>query len=238
MKHHASPSQDGALNQRDNAAAQKSTVATMTEGKYSVRVKALAERDRRRMLMHFLALPERDRILRFGMIMSDELITRYVQRLDFMRDQIFGVLDDNFQLVGVGHLAFASRDARPNLIDVTQKDRLAEFGVSVSESARGMGAGSKLFQRAAIHCRNADIDILTMHCLATNQVMIRIAKKAGMEIHRDYGEADAYLKLAPADSSSVMREAVDEQIATFDYTIKANIRAATKWLSSIGTPKV
>lgn len=238
MKPNASSSIEEMCNQGGNAAARNTKHATASPAKLTVRVKSLSERDRRRMLMHFLALPERDRLLRFGSIMSDELITRYVQRLDFMRDTIFGVLDDNFQLVGVGHLAFAARDALPALIAATDKDRLAEFGVSVSESARGMGAGSKLFERAAIHCRNADIDTLAMHCLATNQVMIRIARKAGMEIHRDYGEADAYLKLAPADGSSVMREAVDEQLATFDYTIKANLRAATKWLSQLTSPKI
>lgn len=237
MKLFASPIMDEPSGQNDNAAAQNDADAKLLKDKPTVRVKALSERDRRRMLMHFLALSERDRLLRFGMIMSDEMITRYVQRLDFMRDTIFGVLDDNFQLVGVGHLAFASRDARPALIEATQKERLAEFGVSVSESARGMGAGSKLFERAAIHCRNADVDTLAMHCLATNQVMIRIAKKAGMDIHRDYGDADAYLKLAPASGKSILREAVDEQIATFDYNFKANLRAASKWFGGFGNPK-
>lgn len=120
----------------------------------TVRVKELSERDRRRMLMHFLALGDDDRLLRFGTILPDELITRYVQRLDFSRDTIFGVVDSNFQLVGVGHLAFAARDARPMIHgdkQATDKDRVAEFGVSVSESARGLGVGTRLFERAAIH---------------------------------------------------------------------------------------
>ena len=217
-----------------DAAAQDKAAST---DRPTVRVKELSERDRRRMLMHFLALGDDDRLLRFGTILPDELITRYVQRLDFSRDTIFGVVDSNFQLVGVGHLAFAARDARPMIYgdkQATDKDRIAEFGVSVSESARALGVGTRLFERAAIHCRNADIDTLYMHCLASNQVMIRIAKKAGMDIQRDYGEADAYLKLAPADPASVMREAVDEQLATFDYNMKANIRAANKWLDSFG----
>ena len=238
MKFFSSPAEDKVEGGNAFAAAQNGGPVRHAGDRPSVRVKALSERDRRRMLMHFLALPERDRLLRFGMLMSDEMITRYVQRLDFTRDKIFGVLDDQFQLVGVGHLAFAARDARPALFGATQKARLAEFGVSVSASARGRGVGSRLFGRAAIHCRNADIDTLTMHCLATNQVMIRIAHKAGMEIHRECGEADAYLKLAPADGSSVMREAVDEQIALFDYNIKANLRAASKWLNHLTTPKV
>ena len=220
-----------------DAAAQNNSLASVPASLPSVRVKELCERDRRRILMHFLGLPDSDRLLRFGIILPDESVTRYVQRLDFSRDKIFGVLDENFQLVGVGHLAFAARDAWPAITGATQKARLAEFGVSVSQNARGLGAGTKLFERAAIHCRNADIDTLTMHCLATNQVMIRIAHKAGMDIRRDYGDADAYLKLQPADTASVLREAVDEQIATFDYNIKANIRAANKWLNALSAFK-
>jgi RimJ/RimL family protein N-acetyltransferase len=194
-----------------------------------VRVKELSERDRRRLLNHFLALDNADRLLRFGTVMPDELITRYVQRLDFSRDAVFGVYDDNLALLGVGHLAFAPRDALPAMSGATRKERVAEFGLSVAPMARGMGIGSKLFERAAIHCRNEDVDTLYMHCLASNQIMMRIARKAGMEIHRDAGEADAYLKLPPASPRTVMREAVDEQVAVLDYSVKANTKAAFKW---------
>jgi GNAT superfamily N-acetyltransferase len=118
----------------------------------------------------------------------------------------------------------------PLINGATEKESIAEFGVSVLDSARGLGIGSKLFERAAIHCRNADVDTLTMHCLSTNQTMIHIARKAGMEIQRDYGEADAYLKLLPATPVSMLQEAVEEQVALFDYALKANVRAARKWL--------
>ncbi|MEB0134228.1 GNAT family N-acetyltransferase [Actimicrobium sp. CCC2.4] len=198
----------------------------------TVRVKELSERDRRRMLMHFLALADSDRLLRFGTTLPDELITRYVQKLDFVRDTVFGVYDNNLRLIGVGHLGFAPRDALPAGADATTKERVAEFGLSVSESARGMGVGTKLFERAAIHCRNADVDTLYMHCLSSNRTMIRIAHKAGMQIRRSYGEADAYLKLLPANVSSVMLEAVQEQVAQFDYAYKANNRAAIKWFNN------
>jgi RimJ/RimL family protein N-acetyltransferase len=201
--------------------------------KPAIRVKELSERDRRRLLMHFLALNDNDRLLRFGSILPDELITRYIQRLDFNRDSIFGVYDDNLALIAVGHLAFAPREALPAVSGATLKSRVAEFGVSVSASARGRGIGTKLFERAAIHCRNEDVDTLYMHCLGSNQTMIHIAKKAGMEIHRAYGEADAYLKLAPANPRSVLREAMEEQVAQFDYTVKANTKAAFKWLGKL-----
>lgn len=203
------------------------------ESSHAIRVKELSERDRRRLLMHFLALPNEDRLLRFGTILSDELITRYVQKLDFARDTLFGVFDGNLMLIGVGHLAFAPRDALRVIVDSTTKECIAEFGVSVSATARGMGVGTRLFERAAIHCRNADVDTLTMHCLASNQTMICIARKAGMQIQRDHGEADAYLTLAPANAVTVIQEAVQEQVAQFDFTLKANARAAVRWLDGL-----
>jgi hypothetical protein len=54
-----------------------------------------------------------------------------------------------------------------------------------------------------------------------------------MEIHRDYGEADAYLKLGPADPVSVLQEAMEEQLASIDYALKANVRAAAKLLDKL-----
>jgi RimJ/RimL family protein N-acetyltransferase len=193
----------------------------------TVWVKELGRRDRRRMLKHFLALDDDDRLLRFGTILPDEQIHRYVEKIDFSRDIVFGVVSRVFQLVGVGHLAFAPPQAAR--AGATAKERVAEFGVSVSKSARGQGVGSRLFERAAIHCRNGDIDTLYMQCLSSNRTMMHIAKKAGMEIKREYGEADAYLHLPPPNAGSVMREALEEQLAVIDYTVKANARAAVKW---------
>ena len=203
------------------------------EGKKSkgaVMVKELQERDRRRMRKHFLALDNSDRLLRFGTTLPDELLESYVAKIDFERDKVYGVYNRVFKLVAVGHLAFAPKEKSPGKV-VTTKEQVAEFGVSVSRSARGLGIGSKLFERAAIHCRNQDVDTLYMHCLSSNQVMMRIARKAGMEIQREYGEADAYLRLLPANPASMLQEALEEQFATIDYTWKANARAAAKWFS-------
>jgi hypothetical protein len=62
--------------------------------------------------------------------------------------------------------------------------------------------------------------------------MMHIAKKAGMEIHREYGEADAHLHLPPPSPSSVLAEALEEQMAKIDYTVKANARAAFRLFTS------
>jgi RimJ/RimL family protein N-acetyltransferase len=200
-------------------------------GRQPVLVKALSERDRRRVLRHFMALDSNDRLLRFGSMLPDERVADYVSKLNFTDDIVFGVYNRVFQLAGVGHLAFASKEAHPDSIYYTDKEKVAEFGVSVSKTARGQGVGTRLFERATIHCRNSDVDILYMQCLSSNRTMMHIAKKAGMRIHREYGEADAHLHLPPPSASSVLAEALEEQMAKIDYTVKVNARAALRLFS-------
>lgn len=195
-----------------------------------VLVKQLGERDRQRVLRHFLALNERDRLLRFGNALPDDQVKAYVDRIDFRRDTVYGVYNRLFRLVAVAHLAFSPRQVHGAA--ATEKELVAEFGVSVLEQARGLGIGSRLFERAAIHCRNNDVDTLYMHYLTSNKPMMHIAKKAGMEVEREYGESDAYLKLLPPDPASVLQEALEEQIASIDYAVKAQARAAVKLFRS------
>src|SRR5580698_8801354 len=187
-------------------------------------VRELTSADRDRLLTHFLALSEEDRLLRFGQVVPNHVIEHYVRAIDFSRDTVFGVFDSQLQLAGVGHLAYLPADG---------EKRTAEFGVSVLESARGQGAGSKLFERAAIRSRNTHVTTLYMHCLSRNSTMMHIARKAGMKIEYAYGEADAYLTLPPSDSVSVMTELLQEQAAVFDYAVKRQTRNATRFFSAL-----
>lgn len=185
----------------------------------SVLIRELTSGDFNRLERHFLALGEEDRLLRFGQAVSDDVILRYVKSIDFSRDAVFGVFDDNLALVGVAHVAH---------LPVSENGRVAEFGVSVLESARGKGIGSRMFERAVINCRNKHLDTLYMHCLSRNARMMRIAKKAGMKINYAYGEADGYLSLPPADSQSVLAEMMQEQVASFDYALRRQLRNARR----------
>lgn len=193
-------------------------------GRAPALVRELTSIDRERLLAHFLALGEDDRLLRFGQVVPDHVIENYVRTLDFSRDTVFGVFDQQLQLVGVGHLAYLPAEG---------DKRTAEFGVSVTESARGQGIGTRLFERAAIRSRNTHVTTLYMHCLSRNSTMMHIAKKAGMKIEYAYGEADAYLTLPPADQTSIIAEMLQEQAAAFDYALKRQARQASKIIESI-----
>jgi GNAT superfamily N-acetyltransferase len=198
------------------ASADRSRTAA---GRSPVLVRELSSTDRERLMTHFLALDEDDRLLRFGQIVPDRVIENYVTNVDFSRDTVFGVFDETLNLVGVGHLAYLPAEG---------DKRTAEFGVSVLESARGRGVGSRLFERAAIRSRNTHVSMLYMHCLSRNSTMMHIAKKSGMKIEYAYGEADAYLSLTPADQSSILTEMLQEQAAVFDYAIKRQARRASQ----------
>ena len=74
-----------------------------------VPIRSLGPSHRHRIAKHLLALDEHDRYLRFGYAANDEQIGRYVQGLDFERDDIFGIYNRKLELIAMAHLAFAQR---------------------------------------------------------------------------------------------------------------------------------
>ncbi|HEY3047525.1 MAG TPA: GNAT family N-acetyltransferase [Polaromonas sp.] len=168
-----------------------------------------------RIAAHLLALNEHDRYLRFGYAANDEQIRRYVDGLNFERDEIFGIYNRKLQLIAMAHLAFSTD---PEL------KSCAEFGVSVLAQARGRGYGARLFDRAVMHARNDGVDMMFIHALSENTAMLNIARKAGATIERDGSESEAYLKLPPADLDSRMTEMVEEQVAQTDYRLKVQAK--------------
>ena len=160
---------------------------------------------------HFLSLGPEDVRLRFGAPLRSEAILRYLDDLDFEVDAVFGVYDDALKLIAVSHVAFL--------------DDTAELGVSVLPGQRGKGLGTALFRRAVDHARNRFFSRLFMHCLAENSAMMHIARKSGMKICVETGEAEAFLRLPPADQASVAGEFVDQRLALFDYALKTRMAA-------------
>ena len=168
-----------------------------------------------RIAAHLLSLSPQDRYLRFGYMANDEQVQRYVDGLNYVRDDIFGIYNRKLELIAMAHLAFST--------DV-KLSSCAEFGVSVLAKARGRGYGSRLFDRAIIHARNEGVGMMFIHALSENTAMLNIARKGGATIERDGSESEAYLKLPPADLDSRMTEMVEERIAQTDYLLKVQAR--------------
>jgi GNAT superfamily N-acetyltransferase len=141
----------------------------------------LNEGIRATLVAHFLALPMKDRRLRFGTALAPAVIATYVDGIDFIRGAVFGVHDDRLALVGVAHVAI--------------EDDLAEVALSVLPMHRGRGVGSALFKRAVAHACNRCVPRLFMIFRSENAPIMRIAQRFGMRIVARGGEARAVLAL-------------------------------------------
>jgi RimJ/RimL family protein N-acetyltransferase len=179
-------------------------------------IRSLAPRHRERIIQHLLGLNERDRYLRFGYPASDEHVARYVNGLDFDRDEVFGVFNRRLELIALAHLAYPSIST-PVLPG-------AEFGGSVLACARGRGYGARLFEHAMLHARNRGLDTLFIHALSENTAMLRIARKAGAKVERAGSESDAYLTLPHDTLASQMEQWVGDGAAEIDYRLKQQAR--------------
>ena len=173
---------------------------------------------------HLLSLDERDRYLRFGYQASDAQIDRYLQTLDFDRDEVYGIFNRRLHMVAMAHLA---------LIEAPGREACAEFGVSVLAHARGRGYGARLFERAVTHARNAEVSLMYIHALSENAPMIRIARKAGAEIERDGSETEAYLRLPRRDLDSRVSELLADQFAKANYTAKEDAHRFWSFLERV-----
>jgi GNAT superfamily N-acetyltransferase len=178
-------------------------------------IRILSAKHRPKIATHLKSLGTQDRYLRFGYPATDEQIDGYVAKLDFVRDDIYGVFNRRLQIVSMAHLAFS--------VD-PQWATCAEFGVSVDLKMRGRGLGARMFDRAMTHARNEGVSLMFIHALSENTPMLKIARKAGAHIERDGSESDAYLSLQPANLDSQMHEFLEEGMADLDFQIKTRAR--------------
>lgn len=160
---------------------------------------------------HLVALRDEDRRLRFGQPIDDAAIRRYVERIDFDRDAVFGVTDEELALVGAAHLA--------------RGPRCAELGISVLPAHRRRGVGDALMRRAVLHARNWGIAEFFTHCLRENAPLVRLARRNGLRVTVEGGEADGVLVLPAPDVSSLAIELFADRAGCFDHQVKSQTRA-------------
>jgi GNAT superfamily N-acetyltransferase len=189
-----------------------------------VPIRSLGANHRARIAQHLLSLKPQDRYLRFGYLAQDEHIQRYVDGLDFERDEIFGIYNRKLELIAMAHLALAADK---------HHQACAEFGVSVLHAARGRGYGARLFERAAMHASNDGISLLFIHALTENAAMLKIARNAGARVERDGSESEAFLHLPPSTLDSQVAELIEEQVAQTDYRIKAQAKQFWSFLADL-----
>ena len=186
----------------------------------TVAIHRLGDGARPTVTAHFLALPFKDRRLRFGTALAPRAIAAYVDGIDFDRDAVFGVHDDRLMLVGLAHVAF--------------EEDGAELGLSVLPARRGLGLGVALFKRALAHARNRGTPRLFMHYVSGNAPIMRIARRFDMDIVAGACDADAHLNLPPASPASLAGELMTDTFALCDRTLKALVAA---WIRHRGSKR-
>jgi GNAT superfamily N-acetyltransferase len=192
-----------------------------------VPVRSLATRHRPRIAEHLMKLSERDRYLRFGYPANDAQIGRYVDTLDFDRDEVFGIFNRRLQLIAMAHLANAAQPSGDS------QQSIAEFGVSVLPTARGRGYGARLFEHAILHARNRGVSTLFIHALSENTAMLKIARNAGATVQREGSESEAWLRLPPVTLATRVGEMVEGQAAEMDYQIKVQAHKMNEYVEAV-----
>jgi RimJ/RimL family protein N-acetyltransferase len=172
----------------------------------------LRETDREALVEHFLALEADDRRLRFGASLSDDAVRSLEERIDFDRDEVFGIAGDDLRLEAVVHVAFYGGGK-------------AELGLSVLPRGRGRGFGNALFSRAVMHLSNRGVREVFVHCLSENGAMMHLARRNGMRVVRDGAESDAFLELPPATAGSILAEWAWDQNARFAHEFRRGTRS-------------
>jgi ribosomal protein S18 acetylase RimI-like enzyme len=196
-----------------------------------VPIRSLSARHRPRILAHLLALDMNDRYLRFGYAAADDQIRRYVERIAFERDEIFGVFNRRLDLIALAHLAY-----EPSVDSDPERPSAAEFGVSVAVRGRGRGYGARLFDHAVLRARNRGVDTIVIHALSENVAMLKIVRNAGAVIERTGGDSEASLKLPPENFGSMVTGIVERQLGELDYQFKHGTRRRDTLLE-IGAPR-
>lgn len=175
-------------------------------------VQKLSSVQRAELLRHLETLPDEDRRLRFGTYMTGPALEDYVNRIDFTRDKVFGIFGNDLALIGMAHLA------------LDRRRRYAELGLSVEPAHRGNGYGLALLNRGKLCAITRGYATLFMHCLVENRIMMHLARKAGLRVVAEQGEADAHLALERTSPAAVAHEALEDQIALADLLLKQQFR--------------
>jgi RimJ/RimL family protein N-acetyltransferase len=189
-----------------------------------VPIRSLSARHRPRILAHLLALDGSDRYLRFGYAAADDQVERYVEHIDFERDEAFGVFNRRLELVALAHLAYEPDHEGPP----PGRPRAAEFGVSVAVRGRGRGYGTRLFDHAVLRARNRGVETLVIHALTENAAMLKIVRNAGARIENLGSDAEAWLRLPPESAHSHVEALVEQRVGELDYQFKQGAHLGTE----------
>jgi GNAT superfamily N-acetyltransferase len=151
----------------------------------------------------YLALCADDRRRRFCCTLSDETISTYVDGLDFTRHTILGAFNEYAQLIGLAELAIGAEES--------------EMAFAVRLDLRCQWIGTKLMERLLLRARMCGMRKVFVLFLSENTPMRRMAKRAGMLVQTDGGDAYASRELPAPSVEDLNRWFIEEAMAHGGY---------------------
>jgi GNAT superfamily N-acetyltransferase len=170
---------------------------------------------------HLKKLSKHDRVLRFCQPVTDRWIDRFVASIGQDAESIvLGHYDSELGLDGALDVALVERD----------DGRFAETGLSVLPEARHRGIGFHLLQRGLLWARNRGASRYYSLCTAGNQIMFKLARAYQMQVSFSDEGVEGIIAVNPLTLRSLSLEILEDQIAEWDYNLKAH-RAAFSFVA-------
>ena len=152
----------------------------------------------------YLALTPDDRRKRFCCSLSDETISKYVDRVNFTGDTVLGAFDEHAQLVGLAEL-------------VRGAEKKGEMAFSVRPDRRGQKIGTRLMHRLLLRATMCGVRKVFVMFLSDNAPMRKMASRAGMSVSTVDGEAQAERELPAPSAEELTRWFIEEGLAHGGY---------------------
>lgn len=188
------------------------------EQKTNYIIKRLYPSHKDEVLAHFLRLDEQTIYNRFCAPLRPDNLKMYVDKIDFKNSGIFGVFDDNLNIIGLGECVMYDK---PDINGNIQ----AEVGFSVEQAHQGKGLGNKLMKRIIRFAKSKNTHILHMYCLRTNQKSLHLAKKYGLKTQFSDGESQAIIEMSDnLPELEQFNEQIEDTLASIALIQKEQIK--------------
>ena len=164
--------------------------------------------------LHLLSLDEESRYMRFGYHIRTDQIRELCKRWQENADKhvIFAIENEDLEVVGIAHISL--------------EDEPAELAFSVLKECQGQGMGDALMARAIEYCQNHNIKTGCMVCLGSNDKIKSLARKHGILVRTEQGDASAEISIPSPSALSIWNEAVNDSLSKFDHLGKARRKFA------------
>lgn len=177
-------------------------------------VKRLSAKYAPALLKHLARLDKQSLYDRFCVAANHEFIERYVNQINFDHSGIYGVFDQDLELIGVGECVVYSNKEE------------AEVAFSIELVHQSKGLGNRLMKKLIQFAKANNINKLNMYCLRTNSKSLHLAKKYGLNLTHEIDEVSTTIGLPVTPAIFFQGYELAEEII-------ANIEIAQKTTSKL-----